>query len=296
MSEPAQGQPQKEPSVSEKSEQAPKAAAAPVRTGPSPAVLAMKRPVESIGGAVIRVINELGAIVILCFQLLAGLFRPPWRTWLILQQMDFIGVGSSTLVMLTGFFTGMVFAQQVGSAFAMFSAESLVGPVVTIALTRELAPVFTALMVTMRAGSAMCTELGTMRVTEQIDAMTTMAVDPVKYLIFPRVVAGVLMAPALCMLFNAAGILGTWCVAVLIQGISEGTLLAKTTYYVTVNDATQGLIKSAVFGFIVSLIACFKGFNADGGARGVGQATTEAMVLTAVLIFLVDYLMGLVLI
>ena len=269
---------------------------AAARRASKSAVLVWKRPVESIGSFIIRVVNELGAMTILCFQLLLGLFRPPWRIGLILQQMDFIGVGSTMLVMLTGFFTGMVFAQQVGSAFAMFSAESLVGPVVTIALTRELAPVFTALMVTMRAGSAMCTELGTMRVTEQIDALTTLAVDPVKYLIFPRVVAGILMAPALCMLFNAAGILGTWCVAVLIQGISEGTLLAKTTYYVVIGDAVQGLIKSAVFGFIVSLIACFKGFNADGGARGVGQATTEAMVLTAVLIFLSDYLMGLVLI
>ncbi len=269
---------------------------AAVRPASKSAVLALKRPVESIGSFVIRVVNELGAMTILCFQLLFGLFRPPWRIGLILQQMDFIGVGSTMLVMLTGFFTGMVFAQQVGSAFAMFSAESLVGPVVTIALTRELAPVFTALMVTMRAGSAMCTELGTMRVTEQIDALTTLAVDPVKYLIFPRVVAGILMAPALCMVFNAAGILGTWCVAVLIQGISEGTILAKTTYYVVIGDAVQGLVKSAVFGFIVSLIACFKGFNADGGARGVGQATTEAMVLTAVLIFLSDYLMGLVLI
>lgn len=259
-------------------------------------VRAVKSPVESLGNLVIGFVNECGAMAILCVQLLVGLFRPPWRLGQVLQQMDFIGVGSATLVMLTGFFTGMVFAQQVGSAFAMFSAESLVGPVVTIALTRELAPVFTALMVTMRAGSAMCTELGTMRVTEQIDAMTTMAVDPVKYLIHPRVVAGVLMAPALCMLFNAAGIVGTWFVAVLVQGISEGTLLAKTTYYVTVSDATQGLVKSAVFGFIVSLIACFKGFHADGGARGVGQATTQAMVLTAVLIFLVDYLMGLVLI
>ncbi len=253
-------------------------------------------PVEAIGSAVIRVISDWGGMAIMGAQLVAGLFQRPWRLRLILQQMDFIGVGSAFLVMLTGFFTGMVFAQQVGSAFAMFSAESLVGPTVVIALTRELAPVFTALMVTMRAGSAICTELGTMRVTEQIDALVTLAVDPVKYLVFPRVVAGILMAPVLCMLFNAAGILGTYAVAVLIQGISEGTLLAKTTYYVTVGDAAQGLIKSAVFGLIITLIACFKGFNASGGARGVGQATTEAMVMTAVLIFLVDYLMGLVLI
>lgn len=256
----------------------------------------VREPVEAIGSAIIRLISDWGGMAIMAVQLFVGLFRKPWRFALILQQMDFIGVGSAFLVMLTGFFTGMVFAQQVGSAFAMFSAESLVGPTVVIALTRELAPVFTALMVTMRAGSAICTELGTMRVTEQIDALVTLAVDPVKYLVFPRVLAGILMTPVLCMLFNAAGILGTYAVAVLIQGISEGTLLAKTTYYVTIGDAAQGLIKSAVFGFIIALIACFKGFHADGGARGVGQATTEAMVMTAVLIFLVDYLMGLVLI
>ena len=270
--------------------------AAPAATPPAPRASPVRAPVEAIGNAVIKLVSDWGGMAIMGAQLLAGLVLPPWRVRQILQQMDFIGVGSAFLVMLTGFFTGMVFAQQVGSAFAMFSAESLVGPTVVIALTRELAPVFTALMVTMRAGSAICTELGTMRVTEQIDALVTLAVDPVKYLVFPRVVAGVLMAPALCMLFNAAGILGTWAVAVLVQGISEGTLLAKTTYYVTVGDATQGLVKSAVFGLIITLIACFKGFNAGGGARGVGQATTEAMVMTAVLIFLVDYLMGLVLI
>jgi phospholipid/cholesterol/gamma-HCH transport system permease protein len=255
-----------------------------------------RAPVEAIGSAIIKLISDWGGMAIMGAQLALGLFRPPWRIRLALQQMDFIGVGSAFLVMLTGFFTGMVFAQQVGSAFALFSAQSLVGPTVVIALTRELAPVFTALMITMRAGSAICTELGTMRVTEQIDALVTLAVDPVKYLVFPRVLAGVFMAPVLCMLFNAAGIFGTWVVAVLMQGISEGTLLAKTTYYVTLDDVTQGLIKSAVFGLIITLIACFKGFNAGGGARGVGQATTEAMVMTAVLIFLTDYLMGLVLI
>jgi len=269
--------------------------AASPRRKASPAAVA-RRPIEAIGSAVIGLVCDLGGMTLMLGQVLAGLFRRPWRVGLILQQMDFIGVGSAFLVMLTGFFTGMVFAQQVGSAFAMFSAESLVGPTVVIALTRELAPVFTALMVTMRAGSAISTELGTMRVTEQIDALTTLAVDPIKYLVFPRVIAGVLMAPALCMLFNAAGILGTYVVSVLMQGISEGTLLAKTTYYVTIDDAAQGLIKSAVFGLLISLIACFKGFNADGGARGVGQATTAAMVMTAVLIFLSDYLMGLVLI
>jgi phospholipid/cholesterol/gamma-HCH transport system permease protein len=229
-------------------------------------------------------------------RLLATAFRPPWRIGLAFSQMDFVGVGSTFLVALTGLFTGMVFATQVASAFSLFSAESLVGPTVVLALTRELAPVFTALMVTMRAGSAICTELGTMRVTEQIDALVTLAVDPIKYLVYPRVVAGILMTPVLCMLFDAAGIFGTWFVTVYLGDLSEGTLVAKTAYYVEPRDLYEGLVKSAVFGLIITLVACFKGFNASGGAKGVGKATTEAMVMTAVAIFFCDYLMGMLLI
>ncbi|MGI5865165.1 MAG: MlaE family ABC transporter permease [Myxococcales bacterium] len=252
--------------------------------------------VEAVGASVIRLVEDVGGITSMAARLAVGAARPPWRLGLVFAQMDFLGVGSAMLVALTGLFTGMVFAKQSVYAFSLFSAESLVGPTVIIALTRELAPVFTALMVTMRAGSAMCTELGTMRVTEQIDALITLAVDPVKYLVFPRVVAGLLMTPVLCMVFDAAGIFGTYFVAVHVENLSLGTLLAKTQQFVSPRDVFEGLVKSAVFGLIIALIASYKGFNAAGGAKGVGRATTEAMVMTAVSIFFFDYLMGLVLI
>jgi phospholipid/cholesterol/gamma-HCH transport system permease protein len=228
-------------------------------------------------------------------RLAASSVRPPWRLPLIFQQMDFLGAGSTGVVALTGLFTGMVFAKQSLVAFRMFSADSLVGPTVLITITRELAPVFTALMITMRAGSAMATELGTMRVTEQIDALVTIAVDPVKYLVFPRMVAGALMSPALCMVFNAAGTVGTWFVAIVVEGLSFGTFLTKIKYWLDPPDIYLGLIKSIFFGMLIVLIACYKGYNASGGAKGVGKATTDAMVMTAVSIFIFDYFLNLIL-
>jgi len=247
--------------------------------------------VESVGGGFIGFVEDLGGLAVLVLQLLWGALRPPWRIGLVFAQMDFIGVGSTFLVALTGLFTGMVFAKQSVSAFALFDAEGLVGPTVILSITRELAPVFTGLMGTMRAGSAICTELGTMRVTEQIDALTSLAVDPVKYLVWPRVVAGLLMTPVLCMVFDAAGIGGTWFISIVVEDLSPGTFLSKSQQWVAVRDIYEGLLKSAVFGLIITLIACYKGFHASGGAKGVGKATTEAMVMTAVAIFVFDYLM-----
>jgi len=187
----------------------------------------------------------------------------------------------------------MVFATQSWSAFELFGAESLVGPTVALTITRELAPVFSALMVTMRACSAMCTELGTMRVTEQIDALETMAVNPVQYLLVPRVLAGLAMGPMLTMIFDTAGIWGGFFVAVGLRGLSTGTFLLRTQNFLAPADIWEGLTKGAVFGFTVTLIACYRGFNASGGAKGVGRATTRAMVDAALAIFIEDYLLGL---
>ena len=249
--------------------------------------------VEAIGRSFITLIEDLGGIATLLAHLARSTVLPPWRLGLVFAQMDFLGVGSIFVVVLTGLFTGMVMTKQSLIAFAMFNAESLVGPTVIISVSRELAPVFTALMITMRAGSAMSTELGTMRVTEQIDALVTIAVDPVKYLIFPRVIAGMLMAPALCMVFNTAGFLGTWFVSIVVEGLSPGTFMSKTQEWVDPGDVYLGLIKSIFFGLLITLIACYKGFNAQGGAKGVGRATTEAMVMTAVSTFVFDYFLNL---
>jgi phospholipid/cholesterol/gamma-HCH transport system permease protein len=258
--------------------------------GPGP----VRAAVESIGRSLIGFVEDVGGVVSLGARVAMLAVRPPLRVGLTFAQMDFVGVGSTLLVALTGLFTGMVFAKQSLAAFALFDAQSLVGPTVILAITRELAPVFTALMVTMRAGSAMCTELGTMRVTEQIDALDSLAVDPIKYLVYPRVVAGMLMSPVLCMVFDAAGLLGTWVIAIWVEGLSPGTFLAKSRQWVEPADVFEGLGKSVVFGLLIALIACHKGFHASGGAKGVGRATTEAMVMAAVTIFIADYLMGLV--
>jgi phospholipid/cholesterol/gamma-HCH transport system permease protein len=147
-------------------------------------------------------------------------------------------------------------------------------------------------MVTMRAVSAMCTELGTMRVTEQVDALETMAVNPIQYLLVPRVIAGLVMVPLLTMLFNTAGMAGAYFVAVNLKGISPGTFIYRTQQWLDPEDITEGLVKAAVFGLAVTLVGCYKGYNASGGAKGVGQATTEAMVASALAIVMLDYLLG----
>jgi phospholipid/cholesterol/gamma-HCH transport system permease protein len=188
-----------------------------------------------------------------------------------------------------------VFAHQSSRAFELFDAESLVGPTVALTITRELAPVFSALMVTMRAGSAMCTELGTMRVTEQVDALETMAVNPVQYLLVPRVLAGLMMVPLLTMLFDTSGLAGAYLVSVTVKGLSAGTFLARTRQWLDPEDIYEGLIKGAIFGLAVALVCCFKGFNASGGAKGVGKATTEAMVASALSIFILDFFVGVLL-
>ena len=256
---------------------------------------AVMQSVEGIGTAVLDTVREVGHFFALSADVARWTVRRPYRWVNLFAQLDFVGVGSIFIVSLTGFFTGMVFAQQTGRAFEMFDAESLVGPTVALTLTRELAPVFTALMVTMRAGSAMCTELGTMRVTEQVDALETMAVNPVQYLLVPRVLGGLLMVPTLTMLFTTAGMTGAWLVSVVVKGLSAGTFLARTQQWVQPADLWEGIIKGAVFGLTVTLICCSKGFNASGGAKGVGKATTEAMVNSALAIFILDYIVGVVL-
>ncbi len=244
---------------------------------------------------VVGAVAELGALFQLLWDVLRWAVRPPYRVGNLFAQLDFVGAGSVFIVTLTGIFTGMVFAHQTGRAFEMFDAESLVGPTVALTLTRELGPVFSALMVTMRAGSSICTELGTMRVTEQVDALETMAVSPVQYLLVPRVLAGLVMVPALVLVFDAAGLVGAYGIAVYVKGLSAGTFIARTQQWVMPADIVEGLVKGAVFGLTVMSIACYRGFHASGGARGVGEATTRAMVQSALSIFVLDYLVGVLL-
>lgn len=245
--------------------------------------------VDQLGKTVLEYVEEMGRIVLLFFSVLRWMFRPPLKSRLIFKQMEFVGNKSIFVVVLTGAFTGMVMALQGYHGFKMFSAESMVGSVVALGMTRELGPVLTALMVTARAGSAMAAELGTMRVTEQIDALYVMAANPIKHLIVPRVIAGVLMLPVLTIISDFMGILGGYFVGVHILHINSGIFIKNITSIVDLNDIYNGLVKAAFFGLILSIVGCYKGFNTRGGAEGVGRATTESVVLSAITILISDY-------
>jgi phospholipid/cholesterol/gamma-HCH transport system permease protein len=244
---------------------------------------------DRLGRAVLAGVEEMGKIILLFISVLSWMFRPPLKLRNIFKQMEFVGVKSIFVVVLTGTFTGMVMALQGYHGFRMFGAESLVGSTVALGMTRELGPVLTSLMVTARAGSAMAAELGTMRVTEQIDALYVMAANPVKHLIVPRVIAGVLMVPLLTVVSDFVGIVGGYFVGVQVLGINSGVFIKNITRLVELNDIYNGLIKAACFGLIMAMIGCYKGFNTYGGAEGVGRATTEAVVLASVTILISDY-------
>ena len=216
-------------------------------------------------------------------------FRPPYRYRDWFYQMQFIGVHSLPIILLTGLFTGMVFALQTGKTFALFKMQNMVGSTVGLALAREIAPVFTALMVTARAGSAMAAEIGTMRVTEQIDALYTMAVDPLQYLVTPRVIGAIFMVPLLTIIFNYIGCVGAYIVGTTLLDIPSGPFLRHLYWYLDPDDIFGGLIKASVFGFFLAMISCYKGFKTEGGAAGVGRSTTSAVVASSVTILVVDY-------
>jgi phospholipid/cholesterol/gamma-HCH transport system permease protein len=234
-------------------------------------------------------VDQAGSMLLLLGSVVAQLSRPPVRWRLMIQQMQTIGVSSLFIVFLTGTFTGMVFALQTGRAFSLFRAETLTGAVASLSLARELAPVLTAIMVTARAGSAMAAQIGTMQVTQQVDALIAMSVNPVSYLVAPRVVAAVLTLPLLTAVFNFVGVLGSYVVGVKLLRIDQAVFLNKIYYYVDVPDIVQGLVKAAVFGLILSIVSCYKGYSATGGAAGVGRVTTQAVVISSVAILVGDY-------
>jgi phospholipid/cholesterol/gamma-HCH transport system permease protein len=238
---------------------------------------------------VLGLFDDLGATVLLGVNAAGWLVRPPFRWAQLLLALDFIGAGSTFIVALVGLFTGMAFTVSTIVGFRQFSAEGLVGGVVALALARELAPVLASVVVTARAGSTMASELGNMRVTEQIDAITTMGVSPVQYLVVPRIVATTLMLPLLAICFAMAGMVGAYLVAVVWQDIDAGVFLDKVQDLVQMKDLRMLGVKSVLFGLIVSLICCKKGFYASGGAKGVGEATARAVVASIVAIFAAVY-------
>jgi phospholipid/cholesterol/gamma-HCH transport system permease protein len=237
-------------------------------------------------------VEQVGIHIQLFTRALFWLFRPPFRWGVLFEAMDFIGVQSLLIVCMIGGFVGMVFALQLVSSLRQFGAEGFVGATLGLAVTRELAPVFTAIVVAARAGAGMATELGSMRITEQIDALATMAVNPVQYLITPRVLGATIMVPLLAMVFIVMAMAGGYSVAVFLENVDRGVFVENARWIVDTQDLIQGLVKATVFGCVLSLISCAQGFHASGGAKGVGIGTTRAVVGSFVTILILDYFLS----
>lgn len=245
---------------------------------------------QRIGATALTFFAAVGRLAEFTGRSVAHCFTPPFYPRLLLRQLIDIGYYSLPVVGLTTFFTGMVLALQSHSGFSRISGgESAIATVVVLSITRELAPVLAGLMVAGRVGAAIAAELGTMRVTEQIDALTTLSTNPFKYLIAPRLIAGTLMLPVLVLIGDIIGVLGGYVVSIYSLKFIPENYLHKTWEYLLAADVTSGLWKSAVFGFIVTLLGCYNGFNSDRGAQGVGAATTNAVVSSSILILIFDY-------
>jgi phospholipid/cholesterol/gamma-HCH transport system permease protein len=247
---------------------------------------------EFVGNKTTAFIREMGAVILFLGQTLRGMLSRPFYLKNLLKQMEQIGVNSVPVVLTTAISTGMVLALQSYTGFKRFGAESLIGAVVSLSMTRELGPVLTGLMVAGRAGAAMAAELGTMRVTEQIDALYTMATNPMQYLVVPRFLASTIMMFFLSGLGMYIGIAGGYFVGVKVLGTNPVTYMNQSINNTEVQDIWYGLIKSLVFGAVVGLIGCYKGFNTEGGAEGVGKATTGAVVVSCMLILILDYFLS----
>jgi len=248
--------------------------------------------VSSLGELIIGGIGDLGEMSSFIWTSLAWITRPPFRFKEILEQIEFVGNKSVFIICLSSLFTGMVFALQTYSAFHMVNSDTLIGPTVALALTRELGPVLTGIIVAGRAGAAMSAQLGTMRVTEQIDALEVMGVNPKQFLVMPRIVACVIAMPLLAAVFDFVGNIGSYFLSTRLLNIDAATYLAKIDFFTRPKDILQGLIKAAVFGFIFSTIGTHKGFGTTNGARGVGIATNETVVLSSILILVSDYFLS----
>ena len=240
---------------------------------------------------VVKFVDVFGGHVLLAARALSWIPRRPYRLANYLDAAEYIGFGSLPIVLLVGVFTGMVMSLQMVVAFGQFQMESLAGAITGKALGLELAPVLTALMLAGRAGAGIATEIGTMRISEQIDALESMAVNPTQYLVLPRIIAGMLVAPILTLLFFAIGMVGAYVVAVAWKGVDSGQFMSniRADQILQGVDVVQGMIKSLFFGFLVTLIGCYQGYYASGGGRGVGIGTTRAVVLSSVTVLVADY-------
>jgi len=244
---------------------------------------------EGIGKIVIKNVSGLGLICRYILSFFYWAVRPPYRAKLFFEQMHFIGNKSLFIITLAGSFTGMVMAYQTYFGFKLINVDSLVGPVVAITLARELAPVLTGLIVAGRAGAAMAAQIGTMKVTEQVDALEVMGVNSMQYLAVPRILAGTLSVPMLSIFFLFIGNIGSYIVGTEALSIDEAIYLSKLSDFMFISDITQGVIKATVFGFIISIIGTYFGFSVTKGAEGVGKGTNLAVVWGMISVLVLDY-------
>ncbi len=244
---------------------------------------------EVIGAFIIDFVVELGGLAMMVVDAFWSTIKGPPRIYRTIEQMYYIGVTSSFIVLLTSLFVGMVEALQIYHGFQKFGAQSMIGYTVAISLGRELSPVMTALMIVARNVSAMAAEIGSMKVTEQIDALRVMAVDPMNFLVSPRIIATTIMMPFLVILSNAIGNLGGYLVSVMILHVNPTLYIKNIRTFLDLSDITYGLVKAAVFGFVISSIGCYMGMSTSGGSKGVGNATTKAVVAASVSVLVVDY-------
>ena len=249
-------------------------------------------PIRQLGETFLEIIRSLGRAGTFIATAVTLIFIPPYKPYRLIKQIRFMGVNSTFIVLLTGIFTGMVLGIQGYYSLNKFAAESLLGPRVALSLIRELGPVLSALMITARAGSALAAEIGIMRITEQIDALEMMALNPIRYLVVPNILAGIIVFPILSVFFDLVGIFGGYLVGVRMLGLSEGSYFGEIRNMVDMQDISIGFYKSISFGIIVNWVCCFKGYFTGYGAEGVSKATTQAVVISSVLILVCDYFMA----
>ncbi len=246
---------------------------------------------EAVGHSILRFFQSVGTLTMFAGRSIWHCFVPPYYPRHILRQFLDIGYYSLPVVGMTALFTGMVLALQSYTGFARFNAEGAIASVVVLSITRELAPVLAGLMVAGRVGASIAAEIGTMRVTEQIDALTTLSVHPFKYLIAPRLIAGTLMLPLLVLIGDIIGVFGGYLISIYTLGFSTGSYLSQTWDVMETIDVVSGLVKAGVFGLLVTLMGCYHGYNSGRGAQGVGQATTYAVVSASILILIFNFML-----
>jgi len=246
---------------------------------------------QRVGHIVLHGLSAVGRMGLFLLQIVVCALTPPWKGRLVLNRIVFIGTQSVLVIALTGGFTGMVLALQGYHALSRFGSDAFLGPLVAMSLVRELGPVVAALMVTGRAGSAITAEIGIMRISEQLDAMELMGLNPFRYVVVPNLLAAMIAMPLLTAMFDVIGIWGGYLIGVKTLGMSGGTYLAEVAQYLEWSDISGGIWKSLTFGVIICWVSCYKGWHAGFGAEGVSRATTQAVVLASVLILVWDYFM-----